>query len=90
MAFAWNDLLTIVLAVLTILNFAFGRGDKSSKDVADRNYRQGLLDQQLKEIFTKLDKIEKKLDSYDTEIETEIEKAIESHIKQYHKRSTNK
>lgn len=83
----WNDLLTIGLAVLTILNFAFGRGDKSTKDTADRNYRQGILDQQLKDIFTKLEKIEKKLDNYDNEIETKIEKNIKLHIEQYHKRS---
>lgn len=87
MALAWNDLLTIGLAVLTILNFAFGRGDKSTKDTADRNYRQGILDQQLKDIFTKLEKIEKKLDNYDIEIDTKIEKTIKQHIEQYHKRS---
>lgn len=88
MTLAWNDLLTIALAVLTILGFAFGRGDKSNKDTADRNYRQGILDQQLKDIFTKLEKIERKLDTYDTEIDTKIEKAVKLHISQYHKRST--
>lgn len=83
----WNSILTIALAVLTILNFAFGRGDKSNKDTAEKNYKQGMLDQQLKDIFTKLEKIERKLDSYDTEIETKVEKAIKLHIEQYHKRS---
>lgn len=87
MTFAWNDLLTIGLAVITILSFAFGRGDKSNKDTADRNYRQGILDQQLKDIFTKLEKIERKLDAYDTEIDTRVEKAIKMHINEYHKRS---
>lgn len=81
----WNDLLTIGLAVITILSFVFGRGDKSKQDTADRNYRQGQLDQQLKTIYEKLDKIEKKLDTYDSEIDNKIEKALNSHIKQYHK-----
>lgn len=81
----WNDLLTIGLAVITILSFVFGRGDKSRQDTADRNYRQGQLDQQLKTIYEKLDKIEKKLDTYDSEIDNKIEKALNSHIKQYHK-----
>lgn len=83
---AWNDLLTIVLAVITILNFAFGRGDKSNKDTADNSYKQGMLDQQLKDILAKLDKIERKLDTYDTEIDNKIEKCIKQHIEQYHKR----
>lgn len=90
MAIAWNDLLTIGLAILTILNFAFGRGDKSNKDTADKNYRQGILDQQLKDIFTKLEKIERKLDTYDTEIDNKVEKAIKIHINQYHQRSLSK
>lgn len=90
MTLAWNDLLTIGLAVLTILNFAFGRGDKSNKDTADNSYKQGMLDQQLKDIFAKLEKIERKLDDYDTEIDTKLEKAIKQHLEQYHKRSTSK
>ncbi len=82
----WNSLLTIGLAIITILNFAFGRGDKNNKDTADRNYRQGILDQQLKTITEKLDKIERKLDNYDSEIDTRIDNKIEVHLKEYHKK----
>ena len=32
-----------------------------------------------------LNKIENKLDTYDTEIDDRIEKAINNHIKEYHK-----
>ena len=81
----WNSILTLALAVITILNFALGRGDKGKKDTADRNYRQGILDQQLKTITDKLDKIERKLDTYDTEIDNRIDKALTIHIKEYHK-----
>ena len=81
----WNDLLTIGLAVITVLSFIFGRGDKSKQDTADRNYRQGILDQQLKAITEKLDKIERKLDSYDTEVDNRIEKALIIHVKEYHR-----
>lgn len=87
---AWNDLLTIALAVLTILNFAFGRKDKSDKDVGDNSYKQGMLDQQLKNIMEKLDKIEKKLEFYDNEIDARIEKALEIHEKEYHKAKGSK
>lgn len=80
----WNSILTIALAVITIANFVLGRGDKGKQDTADRNYRQGQLDEKLKTIFEKLEKIERKLDSYDIEIETQIDKAIKIHINQYH------
>lgn len=81
----WNDLLTIGLAVITILSFAFGRGDKHKQDTADRNYRQGILDQQLKAITEKLDKIERKLDNYDNEIDNKVDKALKIHIQEYHR-----
>lgn len=84
---AWNDLLTIGLAVITVLNFAFGRGDKSNKETKEREYKQGVLDEKLNNIFDKLDKIEKKLDNYDNEIDIRVEKAISTHVKEYHKRT---
>lgn len=85
----WNSILTICSFggfIITILSFTFTRGDKSNKDTADRNYRQGILDQQLKAITEKLEKIERKLDTYDNEIDTKIDKAISNHIKEFHKK----
>lgn len=78
------SILSITFAIIT---FALNRKDKSNKDVEDESYKRGQLDQQLKDIFAKLEKIERKLDTYDTEIDTKVEKAIKLHIEQYHKRS---
>ena len=40
---------------------------------------------QIKQILAKLEKIDKKLDTYDREIEERIKIAIENHIAIYHK-----
>lgn len=77
------SILSITFAIIT---FALNRKDKSNKDVEDENYRKGQVDQKLKDIFDKLEKIERKLDNYDTEIDTKLEKALKQHIDQYHKR----
>lgn len=78
---------TIISVTIGAITFALNRKDKSNKDTEDASYKRGLLDQQLKDIIAKLDKIEKKLDNYDNEILIKIEKAINQHIEQYHKRS---
>lgn len=80
--------ISIISVTLTIITFALNRKDKSNKDVEEENYRKGQVDQKLKDIFDKLEKIERKLDNYDTEIDTKLEKAIKQHIEQYHKRSS--
>ena len=78
----WNDLLTIGLAIITVLSFTFGRFDKSSK----KEYKQGVWDEKFNTIFAKLDKIEKKLDNYDSEIDNRNDKALAIHIREYHKK----
>lgn len=80
--------ISIISIIFVVMTFAFNRKDKSNKDTEEASYKRGMLDQQLKDILAKLEKIERKLDTYDTEIDTKLEKAIEQHIKQYHKRST--
>lgn len=82
----WNDLLTIGLAVITVLSFALGRNDKSNKDTETTSYKQGVWDEKFNTIFAKLDKIEKKLDNYDSEIDNRIDKALAIHIREYHKK----
>ena len=77
--------ISIIGCVISVSSFVLNRKDKSNDDTEEMSYRQGVLDQQLKNIFEKLEKIEKKLDSYDREIDDRIEKALEVHIKQYHK-----
>ncbi len=81
----WAVITVIISIIISGASLILGRKDKSNHDTADRNYRQGILDQQLKTITDKLDKIERKLDNYDTEIDTRIDKALSIHIKEYHK-----
>lgn len=78
-------LISIVSTVISVTNFALGRKDKSNKDTEETSYRQGQLDMQIKQILAKLEKIDKKLDTYDREIEERIKIAIENHIAIYHK-----
>ena len=86
-----NDKMDVTLAiaiigcVISVSSFALNRKDKSSKESGDSNYRQGQLDMQIKQILAKLEKIDKKLDTYDREIEERIKIAIENHIAIYHK-----
>lgn len=79
--------ISILSITFTIITFALNRKDKSNKDVEDESYKRGILDQQLKDIMEKLEKIERKLDNYDNEIDMRLEKAMKQHIEQYHKRS---
>lgn len=76
--------LSILAAVISVASFVLGRKDKSNKETGQESYRQGMLDQQLKTIFDKLEKIEKKLDKQETEFDQKIEKAISQHIQVYH------
>lgn len=79
--------ISIISVTIAVVTFSLNRKDKSNKDTEDASYKRGLLDQQLKDIFSKLEKIERKLDNYDTEIDTKLEKALKQHIDQFHKRS---
>ena len=82
MTLIWNDIVTLILAVLTVLNFSFGRGDKSSKN----SYRQGQIDQQLKDIKDDLEDIKRSIIKYTDETKQEIAKAIKDHEEKYHNR----
>lgn len=77
--------IAIIGCIISVSSFALNRKDKSSKESGDSNYRQGQLDMQIKQILAKLEKIDKKLDTYDREIEERIKIAIENHIAIYHK-----
>lgn len=76
--------LSILGSVISVLSLIFNRKDKSNKDVANEQYKFGKLDEQLKNIFQKLDKIDAKLDTFDKEIDEKIEKAIKQHEIIYH------
>lgn len=77
--------LSILGTVISVLSLIFNRKDKSNKDTEETSYRQGQLDMQIKQILAKLEKIDKKLDTYDREIEERIEVALKNHIAIYHK-----
>ena len=81
--------IAIIGCVISVSSFVLNRKDKSSKESGDSNYRQGQLDMQIKQILAKLEKIDKKLDTYDREIEERIKIAIENHIAIYHKGEWN-
>lgn len=76
--------LSILGSVISVLSFAFARKDKSSKDTENSSYKQGQLDMQLKNIFEKLDKIERRLDTYDAEIKRLVQEEVDKHLLQYH------
>ena len=78
-------IISIISVIMTILNLAFNRKDKSNKDTKDESYHLGQIDTKLKNIEYCLTKIEHKLDTYDEEIDLKIEKAMKFHIKEYHK-----
>ena len=78
--------IAIIGCVISVSSFALNRKDKSSKESGDSNYRQGQLDMQIKQILAKLEKIDKKLDTYDREIEERIKVALEHHIREYHQK----
>jgi peptidoglycan hydrolase CwlO-like protein len=77
-------ILSIISCIICVCTFVLNRKDKSTKDSGNNSYRQGQIDMQLKNILNKLEKIEKKLDDYDREIDEKIEIALEHHIKEMH------
>lgn len=77
--------IAIISCVISVSSFALNRKDKSNKDTKDESYHLGQIDTKLKNIEIMLNKIENKLDTYDSEIDDRIEKAINNHIREYHK-----
>lgn len=78
-------IISIIGVVIAVSSFVLNRKDKSNNDIKDESYHLGQIDTKLKNIEIMLNKIENKLDTYDSEIDDRIEKAINNHIKQYHK-----
>ena len=85
MSFDFPTILSILSIIFVILNFVFNRNDKSGKEISELSYKQGKTDMLFNNIMEKLDKIEKKLDFYDKEIEDKVTKAINHHVEVYHK-----
>lgn len=80
--------LSILNAVICVLNFAYGRKDKAVKETKEEAERIGdekLIKFRLDKLDAKIDKILNILDGYDKEIDERVEKAINQHIREYHK-----
>lgn len=84
--------ISILSAVMTVVNFVVNRKDKAVKDTKDEeksnaNFSsdQKLIDYRLTQVEIKLDKILNILDNYDREIDERASKLIEQHVIMYHK-----
>lgn len=78
-------LISLLSITIACLSFFFGRKDKSVKDTGEFQYKMGRIEEHLEIISDQIDKLSKKLDAYDNEIDRRIEKAIIAHEKAYHK-----
>lgn len=77
-------IISIVSIVFVIVSFVVSRKDKSNSDVEKDSYKQGVLDQKLKNIMDKLDKIETKLDNMENETKKIVQEEMDKHIAIYH------
>ena len=76
--------IAIIGCILGVLNFFFGRKDKSVKDSGESQYKMGQIDAKLEAISKQIENLSQKLDNFDREIDQRITKAIENHEKAYH------
>ena len=78
--------IAIIGTVLSVITFFDNKKNKSNTEDGKEQYEKGKLDQQLKTILDKLDKIDKKFDGYDKEISERIETALAHHVREYHRK----
>ena len=78
-------LLSIVACVLSIINFFFGRNDKSKQEEGTSHYKMGVIETKIDTISKQIQQLVDKFDRYDVEVDEKINKAIETHIREYHK-----
>ena len=76
--------IAIIGSIISVTTFFDNKKNKSNKDIAKEQYEKGKLDSTLANIMQKLDKIEAKLDTFDSDIESRIKAALEHHVKEYH------
>ena len=76
--------IAIIGSIISVTTFFDNKKNKSNKDIAKEQYEKGKLDSTLANIMQKLDKIEAKLDTFDSDIESRIKDALEHHGKEYH------
>ena len=74
--------ISILSAVMTVVNFVVNRKDKAVKDTKENH--QELIEYQLKELKEDVKKILDILDSYEKDIDDHVNKAIKLHEQIYH------
>lgn len=74
--------ISILSAVMTVVNFVVNRKDKAVKDTKENH--QELIEYQLKELKEDVKKILDILDSYEKDIDDHVNKAIKMHERIYH------
>ena len=80
--------ISIIGVVISVSAFIMSRKDKSNSDVKEEQKefsKHDLMNYRLEKIEENIEKILKKLDFYDREIDDKVNKAIENHIAIYHK-----
>ena len=80
--------ISIIGVVISVSAFIMSRKDKSNSDVKEEQKefsKHDLMNYRLEKIEQNIEKILKKLDFYDKEIDEKVNKAIENHIAIYHK-----
>jgi peptidoglycan hydrolase CwlO-like protein len=74
--------ISILSAVMTVVNFVVNRKDKAVKDTKENH--QELIEYQLKELKEDVKKILDILDNYDKDIDERVQKGIALHEQIYH------
>lgn len=80
-------IISIISTVISVINFALGRKDKSNKDIKEEQKqfdKNTLIEYRLTKIEQNIEKILNKLDVYEKEIDDRIKIAIDNHIAIYH------
>lgn len=80
-------IISIVSTVISIINFALARKDKSNKDIKEEQKqfdKNNLIEYRLTKIEQNIEKILDKLDVYEKEIDDRIKIAIDNHVAIYH------
>lgn len=80
--------ISIIGVVISVSSFVLSRKDKAVTHEAEEQKqfsKHDLIQYRLEKIEQNIEKILKKLDFYDKEIEEKVNKAIEVHVATYHK-----
>lgn len=81
-------IISIISVIIAVSSFVLSRKDKAVSHEAEEQKqfsKHDLIQYRLEKIEENIEKILKKLDFYDREIDDKVNKAMENHIAIYHK-----